>query len=289
MKAIQFKNLKKHFGKVKAVNGISLEIKKGEIFGFLGPNGAGKTTTIRIMMDFIRPNSGSVSILGLDSKKDSVELKKKIGYLAPDPRLYDNLTAKEHFQLIEKIRGKGVKKEEIIKKLDATVDMKIKYLSTGNKQKISLVIALMHNPEIVILDEPTSGLDPILQNTIYETLLEMRDEGKTIFMSSHNLSEVEKICERAAIIRQGKLVAVEDIKKLNVKRLYKVWVSYKNTKDLKDLKKIKGVKIETESSNEVYLNVSGAIDPVVKYFAKKDIDDMRIEHAGLEETFLNFY
>jgi len=289
MKAIQLKKLKRHFGKVKAVDGISLEVSKGEIFGFLGPNGAGKTTTIRAMMDFIRPTSGSISILGLDSVKGTVELKSKIGYLAPEPRLYDNLTGREHFQLVEKIRGRGARKEELIKKLGAEPNVKVKNLSTGNKQKISLVIALMHNPDVVILDEPTSGLDPLLQNTIYEILSDMGAKGKTVFMSSHNLSEVEKVCGRAAIIRAGKLVAVENIQKLNVKRLYKVWASYKNTKDLKDLKKIKGVEVETESDNDIYLNVSGKIDPVVKYFAEENIDDIRIEHAGLEETFLNFY
>jgi len=289
MKAIQLKNFKRYFGKVKAVDGISLEVSKGEIFGFLGPNGAGKTTTIRAMMDFIRPTSGSISILGLDSVKGTVELKSKIGYLAPEPRLYDNLTGREHFQLVEKIRGRGARKEELIKKLGAEPNVKVKNLSTGNKQKISLVIALMHNPDVVILDEPTSGLDPLLQNTIYEILSEMGAKGKTVFMSSHNLSEVEKVCGRAAIIRAGKLVAVENIQKLNVKRLYKVWASYKNTKDLKDLKKIKGVEVETESDNDIYLNVSGKIDPVVKYFAEENIDDIRIEHAGLEETFLNFY
>jgi len=289
MKAIQFKNLKRHFGKVKAVDGVSLEVDKGEIFGFLGPNGAGKTTTIRAMMDFIRPTSGSISILGMDSAKDTVELKSKIGYLAPEPRLYDNLTGREHFQLIEKMRGMGERKDELISKLGAEPNIKVKILSTGNKQKISLVIALMHNPDIVILDEPTSGLDPLLQNAIYEILLDMGKEGKTVFMSSHNLAEVEKICGRAAIIRSGKLVAVENIKKLNDKRLYKVWASYKNKNDLNDLKKMKGIEVETELGNDIYLNVSGKIDPVVKYFAKKDIDDIRIEHAGLEETFLNFY
>jgi len=289
MKAISFNKLKKHFGKVKAVDGITFDVDKGEIFGFLGPNGAGKTTTIRCMMDFIRPTNGSIKILGLDSVKDTVELKRKIGYLAPEPRLYDNLTGREHFELIEKIRGRGERKEELINKLGAEPIAKVKNLSTGNKQKISLVIALMHNPDIVILDEPTSGLDPLLQNTIYEILSDMGREGKTVFMSSHNLAEVEKICSRAAIIRAGKLVAVEDIKKLNVKRLYKVWVSYKNEKDLHGLRKIKGVEIETESENDIYLSVSGQIDPIVKYFAKKDIDDIRIEHAGLEETFLNFY
>lgn len=289
MKAIEIKKLKKHFGKTKAVDGLTFDVEKGEIFGFLGPNGAGKTTTIRCMMDFIRPTAGKIKMLGKDSEIDGVELKNKIGYLAPEPRLYDNLTGYEHFQLIEKIRGRGERKNELIKKLGAEPRQKVKNLSTGNKQKISLVIALMHNPDILILDEPTSGLDPLLQNTIYEILLEMKNEGKTVFMSSHNLSEVEKICERAAIIRKGKLVAVEDIKKLNVKRLYKVWVSYKNDKDIKDINKLKGVEVETQSESEVYLNVSGKIDPIVKYFAKKDIDDIRIEHAGLEETFLNFY
>ncbi len=255
----------------------------------MGPNGAGKTTIIRCMMDFIRPTSGSIRILGLDSSRDSVTLKLKIGYLAPEPRLYDNLTGQDHISLIEKIRGKGEKTKELIKRLNANINVPIKTLSTGNKQKISLVLALMNNPEVVIMDEPTTGLDPLLQNTIYEILLEMRNDGKTIIMSSHNLSEVEKVCQRAAIIRNGALVAIEDINKLNEKRLYKIRLVYVDEKDIIDIDKLDSVTIIAKTSSEIHLSVTGSVERIVKYLSDKNIPDIEIEHAGLEEVFMNFY
>lgn len=287
--AISIKNLKKYFGSTKAVDGISFNVEKGEIFGFLGPNGAGKTTTIRCLMDYLRPTGGHIKILGLDAQTDTVELKSKMGYLAPEPRLYDQLTGKDHIELIEKIRGKGKKTTELIDRLNADVNVRIKNLSTGNKQKISLILALMNNPDVVVMDEPTTGLDPLLQNTIYEILLEMKNDGKTIFMSSHNLSEVEKICQRVAIIRSGKLVSVENVKNLNRQKLYKVHLIYKNRQDVSGIKEIKDVKVETETPAEIYFSVSGDIEPVIKYLSDKQITDLEVAHASLEETFIDYY
>jgi ABC-2 type transport system ATP-binding protein len=182
---IQVKNLKKHFSahKVKAVDGVSFDVKKGEILGFLGPNGAGKTTTIRCMMDFLRADSGSVKILGKDSKKDSVELKSKIGYLSGDVRLYGKWSGEEHIRFVEKIRGKSETARKYADKLDLDLKKKFKTLSSGNKQKLGLVLALMDKPEVIIMDEPTVGLDPLLQNAIYDIFNELRDSGSTIFIS----------------------------------------------------------------------------------------------------------
>lgn len=289
MKAIEVVDLKKYFGNTRAIDGLTFSVDRGAIFGFLGPNGAGKTTTIRCLMDFIRPTGGQVRILGLDAQKNTVELKSKIGYLAPDPRLYDNWNAKEHIRLIEKIRGRSNRVNDLAEKLGANLGDKIKTLSTGNKQKISLILALMHDPEILILDEPTTGLDPLLQNTIYEILTEMKNRGKTIFMSSHNLAEVEKICEKAAIIRNGQLVAVEDIRELHKKRIYLVEARFKTTVDREKVKKITNCEINNLQKNSITLTVRGDIDQLVKLFAKKDILDLTIEHAGLDKIFMEFY
>jgi ABC-2 type transport system ATP-binding protein len=289
VKAIEVIDLKKYFGNTRAIDGLTFSVNPGAIFGFLGPNGAGKTTTIRCLMDFIRPTGGQIKILGLDAQKNTVELKSKIGYLASDPRLYDNWNAREHIKLIEKIRGRSNRVSDLAEKLGANLGDKIKTLSTGNKQKISLILALMHDPEILILDEPTTGLDPLLQNTIYEILTDMKNRGKTIFMSSHNLTEVEKICEKAAIIRNGQLVAVEDIRELHKKRIYLVEARFKTAIDQGKIKEIDNCEINNFQKNSVTLTVRGNVDRLVKLFAKEDILDLTIEHAGLDKIFMEFY
>ncbi|TSC92557.1 MAG: antibiotic transport system ATP-binding protein, partial [Candidatus Berkelbacteria bacterium Licking1014_85] len=200
MIVIQINNLKKHFGKIKALDGVDFEVNEGEIFGFLGPNGAGKTTTIRCIMDFINPTSGEINIFGRDSHKDSVELKKLIGYLPSENRLYSDWTGYDHVDFIAKLRGKDKIADILIKKLDYDPSRIVKHLSTGNRQKLSFILALINKPKLLILDEPTNGLDPLLQNKIYEILHDLQKEGTTILMSSHNLHEVEEICTRAAII-----------------------------------------------------------------------------------------
>ncbi len=288
MNIIEVKNLKKYFGKIKAVDDISFSVKKGEIFGFLGPNGAGKTTTIRLFLDFIRPTSGQAFIKGLDCQKDSVEIKKYVGYLSGEIRLYDKWSGKEHIEFIENARGKSKIKKELIKKLDFNPKMKAKYLSSGNKQKLGLILALMHQPEVLILDEPTLGLDPLLQNTIYEILEDFRKQGTTVFMSSHNLPEVERVCDRAGIIKEGKIVGIETIEQLGEKRLRRIEVQFKDKYKKSDFK-FNGVENIEEIADGLILTVRGDIDPVVKKLAKYKLHDLEISHATLEDVFLEFY
>ncbi|NIM46550.1 MAG: ATP-binding cassette domain-containing protein [Candidatus Aenigmarchaeota archaeon] len=288
MNIIEVKNLKKYFGKIKAVDDISFSVKKGEIFGFLGPNGAGKTTTIRLFLDFIRPTSGQAFIKGLDCQKDSVEIKKYVGYLSGEIRLYDKWSGKEHIEFIENTRGKSKIKKELIRKLDFNPKMRAKYLSSGNKQKLGLILALMHQPEVLILDEPTLGLDPLLQNTIYEILEDFRKQGTTVFMSSHNLPEVERVCDRAGIIKEGKIVGIETIEQLGEKRLRRIEVQFKDKYKKSDFK-FNGVENIEEIADGLILTVRGDIDPVVKKLAKYKLHDLEISHATLEDVFLEFY
>ncbi len=201
MEVIRVENLRKYFGKVRAVDGISFAVKKGEIFGFLGPNGAGKTTTIRLMMGFLRPDAGKIRI----------PRKESIGYLPGDVRLYANWTGQEHIGFVEGLRGRCPYVKQLREKFVFDERQKVKNLSLGNRQKLGLILALMHEPEVLILDEPTLGLDPLLQNTIHEILEEQAAKGGAVFMSSHNLYEVERVCNRVGIIREGKIVAAETI------------------------------------------------------------------------------
>jgi ABC-2 type transport system ATP-binding protein len=289
MKAIEIKNLKKSFGKIKAVDEASLDVKRGEIFGFLGPNGAGKTTTIRCLMDFITPDQGTIKILDLDIRKNSIEARDKIGYLASGPRLYDNWTGWDHINLIKRIRGYSERETELIKDLEYNPELKVATLSTGNKQKLALILALITDPDILIMDEPTLGLDPILQNKIYEILEDLKDEGKTIFMSSHNLHEVEKVCDRTGIIKKGKIVAVEDIDQIKTKHLYTVRVDFRKGFKKERLTKLKNVQIEKEHDHRLILQVKGDVNPLINEISKQKIKDIEIEHADLEQIFLEFY
>lgn len=294
MNTIQIKKLKKYFSvlggqsPIKAVDDVSFDVKQGEIFGFLGPNGAGKTTTIRCMMDFIRPNSGTIKIASYDAQKDSVLLKKDIGYLSSDMRLYENWTGQDHIDLLEKIRGRKKYNEKLISKLIFNPKIKVRYLSSGNKQKLNLILALMHQPKILILDEPTIGLDPLLQNTIYQILKEFQQKGATIFMSSHNLAEVEKVCSRVAIIKSGKLIATESIAVLKSKKIYMVDIIFTEKYELKSFED-KDIEIISQNPNQLTLKVKTDINKIVKLLSKYNLKSLQITHASLEDIFLEFY
>ncbi|MDD3481122.1 MAG: ATP-binding cassette domain-containing protein [Patescibacteria group bacterium] len=285
---IVVKGLVKHFGKVKAVSGVSFSVKKGEILGFLGPNGAGKTTTIRCMMDFLRADAGTITILGKDSKKDTVSIKEKVGYLSGNVRLYDKWSGEEHIKFVESIRGKSDAARKYAKKLDLDLKKKFKTLSSGNKQKLGLVLALMNKPEVVIMDEPTVGLDPLLQNTIYDILEELRKKGSTIFISSHNLAEVEKICDRVAIIKDGKMVTVSRIEDLEFKKIHRVEARLSGKFTAKEFE-FNGVTEAKKNGSVIILTVEGHINPVIEKLAGYKIENIEITHASLEEVFLNYY
>lgn len=287
MPAIEVKNLKKYFGKVKAVDGVSFKVEKGEIFGFLGPNGAGKTTTIRCMMDFLRPTEGQIKILGLEAQKNSVALKQKIGYLSGEKNFY-NWKAQENIDFIGSIKGDKDSKK-LIKELDLEVNKKANQLSTGNKQKLGLVMALMSRPEIMIMDEPTVGLDPILQNAVYKILHKLARRGTTVFMSSHNLPEVERVCSRVAIIKKGRIVGIEEIANLESKRIHTVNVYFHQDFDAADFE-MEGVEVLQRMNHEgLVLKVKGDINSVIQKLSHYKIKDIEIGHATLEEVFLEFY
>lgn len=286
--AIEIKDLKKYFGKTHAVDGVSFEVKQGEAFGFLGPNGAGKTTTIRTLMDFIRPTEGSVTIFGMDAHKHSVELKDQIGYLPGNIKLNNNWTGHDHVHYVEGIRGTEHNAAEIASRLDLDLGKKFRNLSSGNKQKLGIVLALMHSPKLLIMDEPTVGLDPLLQNEIYNMLTELKKKGTTIFISSHNLPEVERVCDRVGIIKAGKMVAVETLKELSGKRLHRVEVRFADKFTKKEFD-FDGVENIEEMPDGLIFSVGGDLNPVLAKISKHKVTDLSISHADLEEVFLKFY
>jgi ABC-2 type transport system ATP-binding protein len=288
LNVIEIKGLKKYFGKTHAVDGVSFEVKAGEAFGFLGPNGAGKTTTIRTLMNFIRPTEGTVTLFGLDSNRDSVAIKNKIGYLPGNIKLNNNWTGFDHVHFVEGIRGREHNALEIAKRLDLDLKKKFKTLSSGNKQKLGIVLALMHSPELLIMDEPTVGLDPLLQNEIYNMLSELKKKGTTIFISSHNLPEVERVCDRAGIIKAGQMVAVETLKELSGKRLHRVEVRFADKYTKKEFDSL-GVENLEEISDGLTFSVGGDLNPILAQIAKHKVTDMSVSHADLEEVFLKYY
>jgi len=288
MSVIEVKNLKKYFGRTKAVDDISFTVEKGEIFGFLGPNGAGKTTTIRCMMDFIRASAGTISILGKDSFSDSVALKENIGYLSGSVRLYENWTGQDHIDFVRKLNGKKDIASELIKRLDFNPNIKTSKLSSGNRQKLGLIMAFMLEPRVLVLDEPTITLDPLLQSVVYDLLREATTHGATVFMSSHNLAEVERVCGRVGIIKEGKMVATESIKSLKEKRIYSVRVyfgeQFKKSSFIMD-----GVQIIKKLPQGLLMNITGDVNPFIHKLTEHNVKEISITRASLEEVFLEFY
>lgn len=286
--AIEIKDLKKYFGKLHAVDGISFDVKAGEIFGFLGPNGAGKSTTIRCMMGFNKPSGGKVKVFGYDMSKDSTIAKKQIGYLPGNVQLYDQWTGWDHIKLFENVRGKSDNIDDLIKRLDFNPTVKFRHLSSGNKQKLGLILALMHEPKLLILDEPTVGLDPLLQYEFHKVILEMRDKGTTVLISSHNLPEVEKLCGRVAIIKTGQIVAIENIKELGEKKLHRIEVIFKDKFSELEFK-ISGVSKIERVGEGLIITASGDLNPLMRLISRHIIADIDITHASLEDVFMKFY
>lgn len=293
MAVITVENLAKHFGEVKALDGISFAVEQGEIFGFLVPNGAGKTTTIRCMMDFLRPTGGRITLLGKDAQSDSVELKHRIGYLSGSVRLYGAWTGEDHVRFLEETNGKTSKAQELASRLAFNPTRTVKELSSGNRQKLGIILALMFEPELVIMDEPTLALDPLLQNAVYELLHEATQRGATVFMSSHNLAEVERVCTRAAVIRAGRIVAVESIRALKEKRIHEVRVYFRSMSEEAKaaLRQACGgtFKITNEYEDGLEIHVRGDVNPLLAALARQDIRSIDISHGSLEDVFLAFY
>ena len=282
--------LEKSYGKIQAVRSISMSVQRGEIFGFLGPNGAGKTTTIRCMLDVIRPSAGTIRVLGLDAQRNKHTLHQHIGYLPGDVRLPGTMTGKQVIDYFSRLQGlEPVLLNDLIARFDVEVKRPMKSYSKGMRQKIGIVLAFMCDPEVLILDEPTSGLDPLLQKTFHELLLEEQVRGKTIFMSSHIMSDVEKVCQRVAVIRSGELVTIEEVEKLREKAGQRVIVEFGDAVTKEELAGIPGVIDVTKNNRAYHLDVGGSMDSLIKSFSRHEVLRMQAEEAPLEEVFLKFY
>lgn len=288
--AIVIDSLAKSYGNVQAVRGISMSIERGEIFGFLGPNGAGKTTTIRCMLDVIRPTAGTIRVLGLDAQRDSHAMHQHIGYLPGDVRLPGRMTGKQIIQYFANLQGREpVLLDRLVERFDVEMKRPLKGYSKGMRQKIGIVLAFMCDPDVLILDEPTSGLDPLLQKTFNEFLLEEQARGKTIFMSSHIMSDVEKICQRVAVIRKGELVTVEAVEALREKAGQQIMVEFGDTVTTQELERIPGVSAVTKTNGSYHFNISGNMDTLIKALSQHQVNRLHSQEAPLEEVFLKFY
>jgi len=282
--------LKKSYGKLQAVRGISMSVERGEIFGFLGPNGAGKTTTIRCMLDVIRPTAGTVRVLGMDAQRDTLALHQRIGYLPGDVRLPGQMTGRQVINYFWRLQGREpVLLDDLVTRFSVEIKRPLKGYSKGMRQKIAIVLAFMCDPEVLILDEPASGLDPLLQRTFNEFLLEEQARGKTIFMSSHIMSDVEKVCQRVAVIREGELVTLEEVEKLREKAGQRVTVEFGDLVTEEELTRIPNVSMVRQTNGHYQFNVSGSMDPLIKALSRHEVIRLHAEEAPLEEVFLKFY
>jgi beta-exotoxin I transport system ATP-binding protein len=276
---------------VHAVRDISFQVQRGEIFGFLGPNGAGKTTTIRCMLAVLRPTSGAIRLFGLNSQQDALAIHRRIGYLPGDVRLPGDVTAKQFLNRYARMAGlEPVLLPTLLERFEVPLNRKLKSYSKGMRQMVAILQAFMCAPELAILDEPTSGLDPLGQRAFNQFLLEQAQQGLTVFMSSHILSEVERICQRVAVIRTGELVAIEEIERLRERAGQVVIVDFADGVTEAELRAIPGVQDVERQENGVYhLKLAGGIDPMVKALARHTIRRLEIEEAPLEDVFMRFY
>ena len=292
-KAIEIRGLDKNYGRVKALKGVDLDINCGEIFGFLGPNGAGKTTAIRCMLDLIRPQGGSISILGINPQEEPEAVKERVGYLPGELHVDENMTARQVFRFFNRLRGNRSDWEfieELSERLKLELVSPIKNFSKGNKQKIGIVQALMHKPELLLLDEPTSSLDPLMQQEVLRMLAEAQDNGATVFFSSHIISEVQTVADRVAIIREGKIVEVAVTADLLHRSMRQVRIRFQQPTEAEELYKLPGVElIAKDDSMGILLQVEGQMDVLIKTLAKYPVNDFETKHASLEEIFLAYY
>ena len=291
MHAITTTGLTKHYGPIRALDALDITVREGEIFGFLGPNGAGKSTTIRLLLGFLRPTSGEGRVLGLDSVRDSVAIRARIGYLPGGVALYDSLTGEEILDYLGELSGRPpVRRKELCDRLELlpqTLRRLVRDYSRGMRQKIGIVQALQHEPELAILDEPSEGLDPLMQRAFYDILDVLKNEGRTIFFSSHVLSEVERVCDRVAIVRRGRLVAVEEIAALLARRMRKVDMRLAGPPPrLEDVPGVLNIMI---ADGRLTCQVEGDIRPFLAAIVDAPIVDLTIEPAHLEDAFLELY
>lgn len=285
------KNFTKKYGNYNAVENLSLSLHFGEVFGFLGPNGAGKSTTIRTIMNFIQPTQGSISVHGFDSVEDDVQIKNNIGYLAGEIAIYNSLTGHQVINYLANL-GRTVDTRvvsQLSEKLQADLDQHIGKLSKGNRQKIGLILACMHKPKLLILDEPTSGLDPLIKQAFYDLVLEMKQNGTTIFLSSHDFAEVEKICDRVGFIREGRLITIQDIQDILNVNVRKYRIVFRNAPNIADFESVQGISDLRLNDRTLTLTISGNIENFIHHLGKYSVIDLHEQETTLEDIFLQLY
>jgi ABC-2 type transport system ATP-binding protein len=288
---IQTQRLTKFYGSHRGIIEVDLEVREGEALGFLGPNGAGKTTMIRTLLDHIRPTSGRATIFGVETTADPVAIHRRLGYLPGEFALYDKLTGGQTIAYFANLRGNvdPLYQADLIARLDIDPSRRFKEYSKGNKQKIGLVIALQHRPDLLMLDEPTSGLDPLVQQEFFAVIREAKAEGRTVFMSSHILSEVERTCDRVAIIRDGQLTRVDRVEALRDMAHHQVELRFTGPVPSEEFEALPGVSDVVAEDHVLRMRVSGAITPVVRAAARYELADFVSREPTLEKTFLAEY
>jgi len=289
---IEIKNLSKYYGKARGIEEINLDIEEGEIFGFIGPNGAGKSTTIRILLSLIFPTSGSARIMDMDVIKESKKIKSRIGYVPSDANFYDKMDVEEFLQycmrFYESKNGEG-RIKELSERFELDLGRNLSQLSMGNKKKVSIIQSLIHNPKLLILDEPTTGLDPLMQARFFELLRDENKKGLTIFFSSHILSEIQTLCKRVSIIKDGKIINVEEIESLRQKQLKKVQIEFGENPENRNFK-ISGMgEIAEQPENIISFMFSGDINELIHILASRKVEKLIIEEPSLEEIFMHYY
>jgi ABC-2 type transport system ATP-binding protein len=288
---IEIEKLTKYYGKYRGIVDVDLAVNEGEIFGFLGPNGAGKTTTIRILLDLIRPTSGGARLFGIGASADPVAIHRRSGYLPGEWNLYDRLTGAETIRYFANLRG-GVDQayvDDLVQRLDLDPSRRFREYSRGNKQKVGLVVALQHRPELMIFDEPTAGLDPLVQQAFNELLFEAKSEGRTVFLSSHIISEVERTCDRVAIIREGRIVRLDTVEGVRALAAHEVELRFAAPVPGAAFASLDGVSNLVEEGRTLRMLVSGPIAPVVQLAARHELIDLVSREPSLEEVFLSEY
>jgi ABC-2 type transport system ATP-binding protein len=283
--------LSKDYGAGRGLFELDLEVWQGEVFGFLGPNGAGKSTTMRLLLDLIKPTSGSARLLGLDSVKESLAIRRRVGFLPGDLALYPKLTGRVALDYLAKLRG-GVDRrvrDSLVERFDADLDRPVRKLSTGNRQKLGLIQAFMHEPELLILDEPISGLDPLVQQSFHALLREVSAQGRTVFLSSHALSEVERVTHRVAILREGRLVVVDSLENLRHVAVQRLEIEFSAPVDASEFRALPGVTEAQADGSTVIVGFEGSADAVVRAAAAHEVKAIRCHEDDLEDIFLRYY
>jgi ABC-2 type transport system ATP-binding protein len=288
---IETESLTKYYGDARGIANVSFMVLAGEVYGFLGPNGAGKTTTIRTLLNLLHPTGGRARLFGLDSRLASREIRSRLGNLPGEFTCDPRLTGREFLEFCATARGvRGVAAASVLaQRFEADLDRRISSLSRGNRQKLGLIQALFHDPELLLLDEPTTGLDPLMQEEFLSVIGEYRERGGTVFLSSHDLDEVERICDRVAIIRDGELAAVENVAEMRGRAYHRVSIDFDRHVPVEEFERIPGVSELESDGSHLEFKVAGLLDPVVKAAARHTVRDMELTEPTLEEIFLTYY